>query len=161
LRSPVDSKAAQQSAREPHFDSVGVTLTKEFQSIMSKYLAAILIIVASFSVGLAQDSQKQDNPPSRGVAPKTENGIGRADVRIVDENGNPVRNAYVKLESTRTDGFFCESWNDTDEFGIAVLPPIHMGSLKLIVKAKGYHKQELDVPASGLGDPVRVTLRKK
>jgi hypothetical protein len=36
-----------------------------------------------------------------------------------------------------------------------------MGSLKLKVKAKGFQKQELEVPAVQLGDPVRVTLRKK
>jgi len=42
-----------------------------------------------------------------------------------------------------------------------VLPPIHMGTLKFIVKAKGFHKQEVEVPASSLGDPVRITLRSK
>jgi len=31
----------------------------------------------------------------------------------------------------------------------------------LKVKAKGYRPQELDVPTSDLGDPVRVTLKKK
>ena len=129
---------------------------------MSKFLLSLLIVAATFSVAFAQDqSQNPNDPPSRGVAPKVENGIGRADVRVVDENGNPIRNAYVKLESNRTDGFFCESWDNTNEYGITVLPPIHMGSLKLKVKAKGYQKQELDIPASSLGDPVRVTLRKK
>jgi hypothetical protein len=33
--------------------------------------------------------------------------------------------------------------------------------LKLIVKAKGFKKQEIEVPANSLGDPVRVTLRSK
>ncbi len=129
---------------------------------MSKFLIALIFIAATFSVGLAQDqSQNDSNPPSRGIAPKVENGIGRADVRIVDENGNPVRDAYVKLESNRTDGFFCESWDNTNEHGITVLPPIHMGKLKFKVKAKGYRTQEVEVPASSLGEPVRITLKKK
>ena len=129
---------------------------------MSKFLICLLMIAATFSLGLAQEqSQNPGNPPSKGVAPKTENGIGRADVRLLDENGNPIRDAHVKLESTRTDGYFCESWNDSDEYGIAVLPAIHMGRLKLIVKAKGYKKLELDVPANSLNEPVRVTMVRK
>jgi hypothetical protein len=76
-------------------------------------------------------------------------------------NGNRIRNAYVKLESTRSDGFFCESWGDTDANGVITLPPIHMGSLKLKIKAKGYRSQELEVPAGELGNPVMVTLKKK
>ena len=127
---------------------------------MSKMLAAVLFIVAAFSMVVAQESSAT-NPASQGVAPKVENGIGRADVRVFDENGNPIRNAYVKLESTRTDGFFCESWDNTNERGITVLRPIHMGSLKLIVRAKGFQKQELNVLANELGEPVHVTLHKK
>ena len=129
---------------------------------MSKIFPVLFIIVTSFSVALSQEpSRNNDGPPSQGIAPKEPNGIGRADVRVFDETGNPIRNAYVKLESTRTDGFFCESWNNTDERGLAALLPIHMGNLKLKVKAKGYRPQELEVPASELGDPVRVTLKKK
>jgi hypothetical protein len=129
---------------------------------MSKVLLVIFIIVASFSIALAQEpTQNNDTSPSHGIAPKVPNGVGRADVRVFDEKGNPIRNAYVKLESTRTDGFFCESWGDTDDNGVIALPPIHMGSLKLKVKAKGFRQQELEVPAESLGDPVRVTLKKK
>jgi hypothetical protein len=128
---------------------------------MYKFLAA-LIIAASFSIALAQGpSQDPTSPPNMGMAPKVMNGIGRLDLRVVDENGNPVSDAYAKLESSRTDGYFCESWNDTDERGIAVLPPIHMGSLKLIVKKKGFRKLELNVPANSLDQPVRVTLARK
>ncbi len=129
---------------------------------MSKVFSALLIIAAMFSVSLSQEpSRNTDDQPSQGIAPKVENGIGRADVRVFDESGNPIRNAYVKLESTRSDGFFCESWGDTDTRGIIALLPIHMGSLKLKVKAKGYRAQELEVPAGDLGNPVRVTLKKK
>ena len=129
---------------------------------MSKVLSVLLIIIAAFSIAFSQEpSRSNDTPPSQGIAPKVPNGIGRADVRVFDEQGNPIRNAYVKLESTRTDGFFCESWGETDERGVIALLPIHMGSLKLKVKAKGYRPQELDVPADSLGDPVHVTLKKK
>ena len=129
---------------------------------MTKILSLIFIIVASFSIALAQQPlRNNDALPSQGIAPKVPNGIGRADVRVFDEKGNPIRNAYVKLESTRTDGFFCESWGDTDANGIIALLPIHMGSLRLKVKAKGFRAQELDVPAENLGQPVQVTLKKK
>ena len=130
---------------------------------MFKLFSASLIIAAACAFATAQGpaSRDKNEPPSLGVAPKSENGIGRADVRVFDEAGNPIRNANVKLESTRSDGFFCESWGDTNDRGVIALPPIHMGSLKLKIKAKGYRPQELDVPTSGLGDPVRVTLKKK
>jgi hypothetical protein len=130
---------------------------------MFKLFSASIVIAAACALGSAQRpaSQDKNEPPSLGVAPKAENGVGRADVRVFDEAGNPIRNAYVKLESTRTDGFFCESWGDTNDRGMIALPPIHMGSLKLKVKAKGYRPQELDVPTNDLGDPVRVTLKKK
>ena len=128
---------------------------------MSKILSAFLIIAATCAIGFAQEPSQNSNPPSRGVAPKVRDGIGRADIRVYDDNGNPIKDAYVKLESTRSDGFFCESWDSTDARGITALPPIHMGSLKLKVKAKGFRSQELEVPAEDLGNPVRVTLKKK
>ena len=129
---------------------------------MSKFLIALFLVAATFSVGLAQDqSQNPNDPPNMGAAPREANGVGRLDLRVVDESGNPVRNARAKLESTRTDGYFCESWNDTDERGVAVLPPIHMGTLKLKVKAKGYKTMEIEVPASSLNQPVRITMVKK
>ena len=129
---------------------------------MPKVLSLLLVVIAAFSLALAQEpTRTADEPASQGVAPKEPNGIGRADVRVFDENGNAIKNAYVKLESTRTDGFFCESWGDTDARGVIALPPIHMGTLKLKVKAKGYRSEELEVPATDLGNPVRVTLKKK
>ena len=128
---------------------------------MSKVLSTVLIIFATFAIAFAQEQTRSDDPPSQGIAPKIINGVGRADVRVRDENGNPIKDAYVKLESTRTDGYFCESWDNTNERGITVLPPIHMGSLKLKIKAKGYQSQEIEVPADQLGEPIRVTLKKK
>jgi len=130
------------------------------ETLMSKVLSLTFVVLSAFAVAFAQEPNR-DDPPSTGIAPKVVNGVGRADVRVRDENGNPIKLAFVKLESTRTDGFFCESWNDTDEHGIAALPPIHMGSLKLKIKAKGYETQELEIPFEQLGEPVRVTLKKK
>ena len=129
---------------------------------MSKFLIGLFLIAATFSVGLAQDqSQNPNDPPNMGAAPKEANGVGRLDLRVVDEDGNPVANAHAKLESMRTDGYFCESWNDTNERGVAVLPPIHMGTLKLKVKAKGFKTMEIEVPASSLNEPIRVTMVRK
>jgi len=36
-----------------------------------------------------------------------------------------------------------------------------MGNLKFKVKAKGYRTQEIEVPASSLNEPVRVTMVRK
>ena len=128
---------------------------------MSKVLSIVFVIIAAFAIAVAQEPNRNDDPPSTGVAPKAINGVGRADVRVYDEHGNPIKDAYVKLESSRTDGFFCESWNTTDARGLAALPPLHMGNLKFKIKAKGYQSQEVIVPFSDLGEPIRVTMKHK
>jgi len=126
---------------------------------MRKLLLATLFVAAAFAAAPAQDSTSQGQDiPNMGRAPSEPNGIGRLDARVVDEAGNPVRGVSLKLESRRTDGYFCESWNTTDERGVAVLPPIHMGRLRLVVKARGYKDQKLDVNPAGLNEPLRVTL---
>jgi hypothetical protein len=132
---------------------------------MRKFFIAALIVAASFSAGLAQSQegamQGSTDIPNMGRAPKEINGVGRLDLRIVDENGNPIKAAYAHLESERTDGYFCESWNSSDDRGVAVLPPIHMGKLTLKVKAKGYETQKIEVPLDSLSEPVRIVLHKK
>ena len=132
---------------------------------MRKLFIAALIIAASFSLSLGQGqqdgNQNGSDTPNMGRAPSQPNGIGRLDLRVVDENGNPVKGAFAKLESERSDGFFCESWNSTNDKGIAVLPPIHMGELTLVIKAKGYQTLKIDVPTNSLSEPVKVTLHKK
>jgi hypothetical protein len=131
---------------------------------MRKFFIAALITIASISLTFAQsqqgNTQDTDQIPNMGQAPKQENGIGRLDLRVEDENGKPVEGAFAKLESSRSDGYFCESWNSTNRRGVAVLPPIHMGKLRLIVKAKGYQTLKIDVPADSLSEPVHVTLHK-
>lgn len=125
---------------------------------MRKLFLSTFFIAAVFALA---NAQSQGDIPNQGRAPTQPNGMGKLDARVFDETGNPVRGVYLKLESERTDGYFCESWNSTDERGVAVLPPIHMGRLRLIVKAKGYENQKLDVDASTLNEPVRVTLVRK
>jgi hypothetical protein len=131
---------------------------------MRKLFITALIVVASFGVALAQENgspKTTEEIPNMGKAPKVPDGIGRLDVRVFDEAGNPVGKAWVKLESKRSDGFYCESWNTTNDKGVAVLPPIHMGKLTMIVKAKGFGTYKVDVDPKNLDEPVRVTLLKK
>ena len=97
---------------------------------MRKLLLATLFVAATAAFAQAQEIQNM------GRAPSEPNGIGRLDARVVDEAGNPVKGVRLKLESRRSDGYRCESWNWTDDRGVAVLPPIHMGQLRLVVKAK-------------------------
>ena len=132
---------------------------------MRKFFIAALMVAASFSVGLAQTQgdapQGSNDIPNMGRAPKEINGVGRLDLRVEDEDGRPVEGAFALLESERTDGYFCESWNSSDDRGVAVLPPIHMGKLTLKVKAKGYETLKIEIPTNSLNEPVRVTLHKK
>jgi hypothetical protein len=133
---------------------------------MRKFFAAALIVSASFGAAFAQQplspQDQRDSAPNMGVAPKTENGIGRADVRVFDESGNPVQNASVKLESNRSDGYFCETdWGLTSARGIMVLPPLHMGEVVLKVKANGFRSQTIHIANNSLAEPLRVTLVRK
>ncbi len=129
---------------------------------MRKLFLVTFFIVAAFSAAHAQTATPQNNAndiPNMGRAPKQENGAGRLDLRVVDENGNPVKGVRADLESHRTDGFLCEAWNWTDARGVSVLPPLHMGNrLVLKLKADGYETQKVEVNPSSLDEPVRVTL---
>ena len=130
---------------------------------MRKLFITALIIVASFGMALAQENGASQTTeiPNMGKAPTQPNGIGRLDLRVFDEAGNPLGKAFAKLESNRSDGFFCESWNTTNDKGVAVLPPIHMGTLTLTIKAKGFQTQKIEVPASSLNEPVKITMVRK
>ncbi|HEX8162276.1 MAG TPA: carboxypeptidase-like regulatory domain-containing protein [Pyrinomonadaceae bacterium] len=129
---------------------------------MRKLILASIFVVALAGAAAAQSGDPQSSDiPNMGKAPVAENGVGRLDARVFDESGNPVQGVSLKLESSRSDGFFCESWNTTNNRGVAVLPPLHMGRLRLVVKAKGYYDQKLDVEPSTLNEPYRITLKKK
>lgn len=131
---------------------------------MRKMIFAALLVAATFSAAAAQ-AQTQATPsneaPNMGRAPKGPDGIGRLDLRVVDENGNPVEGVRADLKSKRTNGMLCESWNWTNASGVAVLPPLHMGDLQLTLKAKGFETLKLNVNAADLDKPVRVTLARK
>ncbi len=130
---------------------------------MRKLFITALIIAASFSASYAQDannssSQNPKNVPNMGHAPSGPDGVGRLDLRIVDEDGNPIKGVRADLESHRSGGFLCEAWNWTDANGVAVLPPLHIGRLVLKLKANGYQTQKVEVAANDLNEPVRITM---
>ena len=123
---------------------------------MKKLILAVAVCLSFVAApAIAQNSSEI---PNRGVAPKTSDGLGRLDLRVFDSEGRPVRGAQAKLVSQRRGGFVCETWNTTDARGVAVLPPLHVGSLKLSIKAQGFRAQTLTLSPSDLGRPVRVTL---
>lgn len=128
------------------------------------FLAALLALAALAPAALAQDRTWRDaanDIPNMGRAPVQPDGIGRLDLRIVDQDGNPVEGVKAHLESKRGGGAVCESWNSTNARGVAVLPPLHMGRLTLTLKAKGFETQKVQVLASDLNQPVRVTMVRK
>jgi hypothetical protein len=130
---------------------------------MRKLLLASLLVFTTFAgAALAQTGASQ-NPdvPNMGRAPKQPDGVGRLDLRIVDEQGNPVEGVRADLKSTRSNGFQCESWNWTNAQGVAVLPPLHMGRLQLTLKAKGYETLKVSVDAGSLDQPLRLTMVRK
>lgn len=116
---------------------------------------AISLSLFGATVGMAQTGAAIQN---RGHAPTRPDGLGRLDLRVADAEGRPVKGAQAKLTSERPGGFFCETWNNSDANGVAVLPPLHVGKLKLVVKAAGYRTQTFDIAPGALGQPVRITL---
>jgi hypothetical protein len=131
---------------------------------MRKLIFATLLIAATSGAALAQtggQSATNNDIPNMGRAPKQADGVGRLDLRVVDENGNPVKGVRADLQSQRSGGFLCESWNWTDARGVSVLPPLHMGKLSLKLSAKGYDTQKLEINASDLDQPVRIVMHSK
>ncbi len=133
---------------------------------MRKFILATLLVAATAGGALAQDGAgtqngNNNNIPNMGRAPKQADGIGRLDLRVVDQNGNPVEGVRADLKSKRSGGMLCESWNWTDARGVAVLPPLHMGQLTVKLSAKGFQTQTIQVAASSLDQPVRVTMVRK
>jgi hypothetical protein len=132
---------------------------------MRKLFIVTLLVAATFGAAQAQNqtgnTSNNGDIPNMGRAPSQPDGVGRLDLRVVDEEGNPVKGVRADLKSTRMNGFLCESWNWTDARGVAVLPPLHMGRLQLTLKAKGFQNMKLDIPATDLNQPVRVTMLRK
>ncbi len=140
---------------------------------MRKLLSASLLIAAMFGAALAQEqptpsstpqNAESSSIPNMGRAPDQPGGIGRLDLRVVDQAGAPLKGVYAYLESVtrrNMEPFRCETWDWTDARGVAVPRPIHMGRLKLTLKAKGYQTQEIEVSPASLAEPVRVTMASK
>lgn len=127
------------------------------------FIAAFMMAVAFSFAPAQQDTTQQslEDITRLARAPQSTDGLGRAVVIVNDKDGNPVRNAYAKLESIWGGDHLCESWGSTNGTGAIALNPIHMGKLKLVVKAKGYETQKLEVDAHSLSEPVRITLAHK
>jgi hypothetical protein len=131
---------------------------------MRKLFLVVLIVAATFTVGLAQQSgsSKPMDVQNMGRAPLGPDGVGRVDARILDDQGNPVQGAKVELKSKRTGGRLCEAWNWSNTAGQAVLPPLHMGQqLKLTIQAPGFVKQTISLDAGSLREPVVIRLVRK
>lgn len=132
---------------------------------MRKLFFAALMIAAIFSLGLAQqegqNGPNMSDPLKMGRAPSGPDGVGRAVVQVKDENGKPIPGAYVTLDSIWGGDNFCQSYGGVNADGVIALLPIHMGKLKLKVKAKGYRTQEITIDPGALNEPVVVTLVKK
>lgn len=122
-----------------------------------KTFLAVALVMSLFGA-TAVVAQTGAGVQNRGHAPTRPDGLGRLDLRVADAAGRPVKGAQAKLTSERPGGFFCETWNSSDANGVAVLPPLHVGKLKLVVKAAGYRTQTIEVAPSALSQPVRVTL---
>lgn len=106
--------------------------------------------------------QGSNEPPNMGHAPKGLDGIGRMDLRVTDDAGNPVPNVKAQLATDRPNGFHCDCDNVTDQTGRAVMNPIHVGKqLKLQLKANGYESQNIVVDPQAMAQPYRVTMHQK
>lgn len=131
---------------------------------MRKLILASLLLAATSGAAFAQTGGAKNGGndiPNMGRAPKQPDGVGRLDLRVVDENGNPIKGVRADLASHRQGGFLCEAWNWTDARGVSVLPPLHMGQLTLKLSAKGYATQTIQVNASDLDQPVKVVMHSK
>ena len=104
-------------------------------------------------------NQDPKNPSNQGRAPRTPNGVGRMDLRVADEAGNPVKGVRAQIQSTRPGGLYCECWETSNNLGRALMPPLHIADkIKLVLRAPGLPKQELIVSAQELAQPVRVVV---
>jgi hypothetical protein len=130
---------------------------------MRKLCIIAAMIMLGCAAGFAQIDTSNDSAEQMAhlaVSPQRD-GIGRAIVEVLDENGRPIDRAGITLESKWGDNEFCESFGPTNTKGAIALPSIHMGDLRLIVKAKGYETVKMPVTLAELARPIRVNLKKK
>jgi CHAT domain-containing protein/predicted negative regulator of RcsB-dependent stress response len=107
------------------------------------------------------NSSAPTGPTNMGHAPQGPDGLGRMDLRVTDEQGNPIKDVDARLTSNRANGFVCDCTNSTDPTGRAVMNPLHVGpDLKLELKAPNYPSQTIKVNPPDLAQPYHVVLRK-
>jgi len=87
----------------------------------------------------------------------------RMDLRVVDQNGNPVPGVKSKLWSERqSNGFSCECSHTTDALGRVLMDPIHFTkTLQLKLEAKGFEPQTFQVDPSQLDKPYKAVMKAK
>ncbi len=101
------------------------------------------------------------NTPNQGVAAKRPDDIGRVDLRVFDQNGNPVHAAKAKIESIRPNNLLCSNEGLTDLAGRLLFAPLHMGKVTLDVKARGFDPLKMALAPESFGQPLRVVLQGK
>jgi CHAT domain-containing protein/tetratricopeptide (TPR) repeat protein len=104
-----------------------------------------------------------NNEPTLGHGPTPNNPSVRMDLRVVDQNGNPVKGVKAKLWSERQpNGFLCECEHYTDVSGKVLMDPIHLTkTLTLKLEAKGFEPQQLSIDPSALNRPFRAVMQAK
>jgi CHAT domain-containing protein/tetratricopeptide (TPR) repeat protein len=87
----------------------------------------------------------------------------RMDLRVVDQDGNPIKGVKAKLESERgADGLLCECTHFTDGAGKVLMDPIHFNhTLSLALNANGFEPLQISVDPSELNQPYKVALQAK
>ena len=105
----------------------------------------------------------QDGGPTLGRGPTARSRSVRMDLRVVDQNGNPVNGAKTKLWSERqSNGFLCETSHFTDVAGKVLMDPIHITrTLTLQVEAKGFEPLKVSVDPDSLARPFRAVMQAK
>ncbi|HVG31107.1 MAG TPA: CHAT domain-containing tetratricopeptide repeat protein [Pyrinomonadaceae bacterium] len=103
------------------------------------------------------------NEPTLGHGPTARNPSVRMDLRVVDQDGNPVKGVKAKLESERgAGGLLCDCTHFTDAAGKVLMDPIHLTrTLKLTLQAKGFDPLQVSVDPSKLNQPFRVAMQAK
>lgn len=123
--------------------------------------SAVSGVASCFSQGGQGGGDQPEERPHMGRAPDRPDGVGRADVRVFDQNGNCVKDAKARLSSKRPNGFSCDSGETTDAAGRALLPPLHIGQLKLSIAADGFQPLEAAIDPGQLAEPLRAVLSPK
>ena len=103
------------------------------------------------------------NEPTLGHGPTARNPSVRMDLRVIDQDGNPVKGVKAKLESERGEnGLLCDCTHITDAAGKVLMDPIHLTrTLKLTLQAKGFEPLQLSVDPSKLNQPYRAVMQAK